>query len=328
MPVDQDVTVTDPGPARFGYPANRPRDMHQLMIELPDRVSEPPPVHGLTDGGGDGWRWRDEEIFRLESLLVQEGFASQPATAAETSGVDRLLANGRVSAEVLTDLLTAIVSTPDVVEAVLEIDVAGRLSSLIEQAHRHRGLARLADVVDNPVSTRDDLTLVLEREPWVFGGRYIPPYAIQRLPELDGVSLLLVRTDGAIHVVEAGPANVPDVILRIAEGPGEEAAGRYGVGKEVQVAVNRAIDKLRLLDQHQDRLQDVLEVETRRAMATVLIGHRGYVSEEFRSVLRTTLRTYSSHLAGIEVITYDDLIYNAERMLAMDDPPPTLEALR
>jgi len=321
------VTVTDPGPARFGYPANRPRDVRQLMIELPDGASEPTPVHGLGDTNGDAWRWRDEEVVRLESLLVQEGFASQPAMAPATSGVDRLLADGRVSGEVLTELLTAIVSTPDVVEAVLEIDVAGRLSSLIEQAHRQRGLARLADVVDNPVSTRDDLTLVLERESWVFGGRYIPPYAIQRLPELDGVSPLLVRTDGAIHVVEAGPANVPDLILRIAEGQGE-AAGRYGVGRDVQLAVNRAIDKLRLLDLLQDRIHDVLEVETRRAMATVLIGHRGYVPEEFRSVLRTTLRTYSSHLAGIEVVTYDDLIYNAERMLAMDEPPPTPEAVR
>jgi len=220
------------------------------------------------------------------------------------------------------------VTTEGLLDAVRQLDVAGRLSSLIEHAHRQQGLQQLVDAVNNPASSRDDLRAVVGQESWVFGGRYLPPYALEsvydQVPRLRDISLALVRTDGAIHIVDVNEANIDDLIVRV---DGDDSTRRsYSVGARIQNAVNRVINQLRLLDEVTQVIEATLRVETRRALATVLIGHRSYLDDLDASELRTTLRTYSSHLSGIEVISYDELIRTGERALALDEPRAELPA--
>jgi hypothetical protein len=312
----------------------RSQRLRQILIGVPDRTPHPTTAtYGLGEpAGDDGWRWRDSEVLRLESLLAEGGLGSGPApTDPAGDSSQELLALLRtgdgVNQQALQRLITAMVTTTGLAEAVAELEVAGRLSTLIEQAHRQKGLSRLVESIDNPASKGADLRQIIADESWVFGGRYVPPFAIERIPELTGGSLPLVRTDGALHLIEVGPANVPDLIIASGRPAEPSREVRYGVGAEIQAAVNRVIDQLRLVDELAGAVRETLGVETRRAMATVLIGHRSYLAgDAARDALRTTLRTYSSHLVGLEVISYDELVYNAERALASDRPAATVDA--
>jgi hypothetical protein len=314
----------------------RSQRLRQILIGVPDRTPRPTAVsYGLGDPvDDDRWRWRDREVLRLESLLAEGGLGSGPGPAdLADAGPRQLLAllqtGDGVNQPALQRLLTAMVSTAGLMEAVADLEVAGRLSTLIDQAHRQKGLRRLVESIDNPASTGADLRQIIADESWVFGGRYVPPFAIERIPQLASGSLPLVRTDGALHLVEVGPANIPALIVPAGEPAPPAREVRYGVGVEIQAAVNRVIDQLRLIDELADAVGEALGVETRRAMATVLIGHWSYLdSDAARGALRTTLRTYSSHLAGLEVISYDELVYNAERALASDQPAATLDIER
>jgi hypothetical protein len=59
-------------------------------------------------------------------------------------------------------------------------------------------------------------------------------------------------------------------------------------------------------------------VDTRRASATVVIGHPQYVTGSVTSrEIAETLRTYNAHQTRLEVITYETLLNSASRMLAL-----------
>jgi hypothetical protein len=54
-------------------------------------------------------------------------------------------------------------------------------------------------------------------------------------------------------------------------------------------------------------------VETRRALATVVIGHPVYARGLARDAVRTTMRTFSSRLVGLEIMTYKELMDSVDR---------------
>lgn len=56
-------------------------------------------------------------------------------------------------------------------------------------------------------------------------------------------------------------------------------------------------------------------IETRRASAIVLIGHPAAQPDVPEEAIYETIRTLNTHLARVEVLTYKELIDNAERSL-------------
>ena len=80
------------------------------------------------------------------------------------------------------------------------------------------------------------------------------------------------------------------------------------------------------LDESRDHILAKFKIETRRASATVLIGHPKFVQGGFTNEeIASTLRTYNSHLSRIEVMHYNDLLDNAERDLALAASAPETE---
>jgi len=92
----------------------------------------------------------------------------------------------------------------------------------------------------------------------------------------------------------------------------------FFVGPELQAAVGRAINQLRLLDAHEGEIRRELVVECRRASATVVAGHPTYLADPAMANderVMEAIRIYNSHLSGIEVVTYQELVEGAERAL-------------
>jgi hypothetical protein len=286
-----------------------------LMIELPPD----PALAGISSTAGRYARieepapWRDTEIRRLQALL------GSPGRTAHGGDVELLvdqLEAGRVGAEATRRILTAIADNAELAAAVVGLEAAGALSGLVERWHQQTGLDRLAQAVDDPASTAAELRVVVREECWVFGARFATPYVRDRLPVLDRIGVPLIRLDGAIHAVEVGPANLPDLVTV------DRDHGGYVVGPAVHAAVDRLIGQLRLLDEHAESIRRELLVQSRRAFGTVVIGHPQFLGTPEGvpdQAVREVLRTYNSHLAGIEVVTYQDLLEGARRALLISE---------
>ncbi|MFI2377153.1 Shedu anti-phage system protein SduA domain-containing protein [Streptomyces sp. NPDC018964] len=196
---------------------------------------------------------------------------------------------------------------------------AGMLAQLLELRARQAGLAALRTAVEDPDSSESALHECLKNQEWIFGGAYVAELARRQYTPDTILDIPLLRGDGSLHVVELKRANIKDLVIR--------RSGHLMLGAPAHRAVSQAQNYLRAMDENRPSILAEHGVDTRRASATVVIGHPRYVTGGVTSQeIAETLRTYNTHQARIEVITYEALLDSASRMLALSsarqDPAP------
>ncbi|WP_330331354.1 DUF4263 domain-containing protein [Streptomyces sp. NBC_00536] len=194
--------------------------------------------------------------------------------------------------------------------ALLAADRDGRLALRAAELQRRAAqLAALRTVAEDPVALEADLQRALEGQHWIFGGRFVGEAVQRRLVSGDEVDIPLIRGDGSLHVVELKRS----MGLR---GPlVKRHRGAWVPAAEVHDAVGQAVNYLVGLDENRERLRADFGIETRRASALVLIGHPGAQPEVPEREIHEALRTFNTHVNRVEVLTYKELIDNAERSL-------------
>jgi hypothetical protein len=202
---------------------------------------------------------------------------------------------------------------------------AGMLAQLLELRARQVGLAALRTAVEDPDSSEHALHGCLKNQEWIFGGAYVTELARRQYTPDAILDIPLLRGDGSLHVVELKRANIKDLVIR--------RSGHLMLGAPAHRAVSQAQNYLRAMDENRPSILAEHGVDTRRASATVVIGHPRYVTGGVTSQeIAETLRTYNTHQARIEVITYETLLDSASRMLALSsarqdaDPDPDEES--
>ncbi|MFF9554232.1 Shedu anti-phage system protein SduA domain-containing protein [Streptomyces albus] len=187
---------------------------------------------------------------------------------------------------------------------------AGLLAQLLELRSRQAGLAALSAAVDDPDSSENALHACLKNQEWIFGGAYVAELARRQYTSDTILDIPLLRGDGSLHVVELKRANIKNLVIRL--------HGHLMLGSPVHHAVSQTQNYLRTMDENRRSILNAHGVDTRRASATVVIGHPRYVTDGITpQEVTETLRTYNTHTARIEVITYETLIDSASRMLAL-----------
>ncbi|MGA5040272.1 Shedu anti-phage system protein SduA domain-containing protein [Streptomyces olivaceoviridis] len=187
---------------------------------------------------------------------------------------------------------------------------AGMLAQLLELRARQVGLAALRTVVEDADSSESALHACLKNQEWIFGGAYVAELARRQYTPEAILDIPLLRGDGSLHVVELKRANIKDLVIR--------RSGHLMLGAAAHRAVSQAQNYLRALDENRPSILAEHGLDTRRASATVVIGHPQYVTGDVTSQeIAETLRTYNTHQTRIEVITYETLLDSASRMLAL-----------
>ncbi|MEV5570828.1 Shedu anti-phage system protein SduA domain-containing protein [Spirillospora sp. NPDC052269] len=190
---------------------------------------------------------------------------------------------------------------------------AGLLAQLLELRARRAGVAALRATVEDPNSSESALHDCLKNQEWLFGGAYVAELARRQYTPDTILDIPLLRGDGALHVVELKRANIRDLVIR--------RSGHLMLGAPAHQAVSQAQNYLRAMDENRQAILDKHRVDSRRASATVVIGHPRYVKGTItQQEIAETLRTYNTHTARIEVITYETLLKSASRMLALASP--------
>lgn len=255
-------------------------------------------------GSGEVRQWVHGLTASLSQLRVGTG---RGGITLPRGGHDNLVYLGQI--ELLFEELPA---HDQPLEDVLDWPHAEMLAHLVELSSRRKTIAKLRQIVADPHSSEHDIHRCLQDNYWMFGGAYIRELDVRGLTTGAVLDIPLLRGDGAMHVVELKKANVPGLL------------GRYGhqirTGGAVHSAVSQAQNYLRALDEDRARLLETFGIDSRRAFATVVIGHKEFLRSGFSTDdVAETLRTYNSHLGRIEVITYDSLIESAERALALGE---------
>lgn len=277
------------------------------------------------------WFCDDEEIDRLQAFLDAElgppGDYALVDRASQAGALVDAIGAGRVDPEGLLDVLGALLDNAAILDALKGSSVASLLASAVE-VHRHREVIdELAELIVTEGTTEPDLQRLLEREWWLFGGRYVKRLDRRQFSALDQLDFALIRADGGAHIIELKRADVDKVVVR--------HRNHLAVGPEVNLAVNQAMNYLTEFDRQEDYLTRTFGIDCRRVHATVVIGHPDHNSIEGISsdAFHQTIRTYNSHLARVEVVSYADLIAAArndveslaarvEGAEASDEPPP------
>ncbi|MFH8337595.1 Shedu anti-phage system protein SduA domain-containing protein [Streptomyces sp. AM6-12] len=239
-----------------------------------------------------------------------------PRGRAEISlWLERLLRSDRIDIENPATEARRIATSPETL-ALLAADHDGRLLlQAAELQRRTAGLQALRAVVDDTDATEADLQRALRGNHWIFGGRYVGETARRRLVPGDEVDIPLIRADGALHIVELKRAmGLRRPLIR-------RHRNAWVPADAVHEAVGQAVNYLVGLDENRARIREEFGIETRRAGALVLVGHPALHSDVPEEEVGETLRTFNAHVTRVEVLTYKELLDNAERSLAGDVGP-------
>ncbi|MEU0221710.1 Shedu anti-phage system protein SduA domain-containing protein [Streptomyces sp. NPDC006265] len=229
-----------------------------------------------------------------------------------TLWLERIIRSGRIDVMDPAAEARKIVASPEAL-ALLAADDQGRI--LLQAAELRRRAARLKElrtVVEDRTASEADVQRALDGQHWIFGGRFVEEAA--PLVPGDEVDIPLIRGDGALHIVELKRSmSLKGPLVKRHRAAWVPAA-------QVHEAVGQAVNYLTGLDENRERIRADFGIEPRRASALVLVGHPALHPEVAEEEVNEALRTFNAHLTRVEVLTYKELVDNAERSLAGDGP--------
>ena len=297
-----------------GALASVTKAMHRWLYDSGQEFLAEHPEAGIEDFL-EHFRAQGEDALFLQAPEDRPGRYVIPRGRAEiTLWLERIIRSGRI--DVMDPAVEArrIVASPEAL-ALLAADDQGRI--LLQAAELRRRAARLKElrtVVEDRTAAEADVQRALEGQSWIFGGRFVDEAAHRRLVPGDEVDIPLIRGDGALHIVELKRSmSLKGPLVKRYRDAWVPAA-------QVHEAVGQAVNYLTGLDENRERIRADFGIETRRASALVLVGHPALHPEVPEEEVNEALRTFNAHLTRVEVLTYKELVDNAERSLAGDGP--------
>ncbi|MFD4501433.1 Shedu anti-phage system protein SduA domain-containing protein [Streptomyces sp. NPDC058457] len=297
-----------------GFLGGTMKAMHQWLVDSGREFLADRPDAGVEEFL-EHFRAQGEDAMFLQAPEERPGRYVIPRGQAETTlWLERIIRSRRVDIEDPAAQARRIAASPEAL-ALLAADDQGLL--LLQAAELRRRAVRLKElrtVVQDGAATEADLQRALDGQYWIFGGRFVGEAAQRRLVPGDELDIPLIRGDGALHVVELKRAmSLKSPLVKRHRNAWVPAA-------QVNEAFGQAINYLTGLDENRERIRTELGIETRRASALVLVGHPALHPDVPEEEINEALRTFNSHIARVEVLTYKELLDNAERSLAGDSP--------
>jgi hypothetical protein len=206
-------------------------------------------------------------------------------------------------------LIEIIERDPDAAIPIEGIDAVEALNALVQLRRRQADLDRLRAAVADPCTLEAELQKLLETMLWLFGGAFLPEAGRRRLIEGDELDFALIRPDGSLHGVEIKRARIRRMLKR--------QRNHYILGREIYEARGQANNYLVSLDEQRPRVLAEHRIDTRRATMTVVIGSAQHADPRYSpELIEETLRIENSSFPRAWIVTYDQLIDDAQRLLA------------
>jgi hypothetical protein len=247
------------------------------------------------------------QAFLNEEFADPGEYLLLPVSSAAGAIVEQLR-DGSLGAEDIQSLVDQLVEDPGLPAAIANTGEASSISAVLTRSTQSSGLDRLRKVIEDPNSTEPDIQKVLQKEWWVFGGKYVSAALRRSFTVLDQFDIALIQADNSLHLVEIKQANIPKLVVK--------DHNHWIMGDDVHKAVSQSINYLRSLDEQRAQILADFGIDCRRASATVVLGHSRFVrTGATTEQMSDAMRTYNAHLSRIEVVTYEELLGSAQRFL-------------
>jgi len=166
----------------------------------------------------------------------------------------------------------------------------------------------LRELVENPDTGERDFQKHLEINPWMFGSEYSELLPRKTWTRDDRLDYMLRKTvDDYLEIVEIKTAFEDALFLR------DSSHDSYYPSSKLSPVIGQVTRYIEEVERNRNSILAVDNVDTLKIRARVIVGRDGSKDHQ------AALRNFNAHLYRIEIITYDQLIKIAERVLSVFD---------
>lgn len=238
---------------------------------------------------------RSEDYATLEQLLEA---LPNLANTDKIQLVKRLLAQLDGAASTVSEFVVAFEGSSD--QTLKHIAAASRMVDYT------KALQVLKELVADPSTQEKDFQKHLERNPWMFGSEYselLPRRTWMRDARLD---YMLRRTvDDYLEIVEIKTAFSDSLFVH------DQDRDCYYASSKLSPVIGQVTRYIEEVERNRDMILAKDSVDTLKIRARAIVG-RDHSHDE-----QAALRNLNAHLHRIEIITFDQLIRIAERVLSI-----------
>lgn len=249
----------------------------------------------LAGKKGDMRLVKAEDYARLQDLLTLIPNVTSDERMNVLKGVLSHINEGDTTVGDLAAVFEA--STPTTLQHI------AAASRMVEYKAAYEEMRKL---VEDPSTTEPKFQAHLEKNPWMFGSEYselLPRRNWTRDDQLD--YMLRCTVDGYLEIVEIKTA-FSDALFRK-----DDSRGSFYPSAKLSPVIGQVIRYIDEVDRHRNDIIVNDKVDPSKIRARVIVGRNG--SDEHQAALRN----FNAHLNRIEVITFDQLLRIAERVLQM-----------
>lgn len=184
--------------------------------------------------------------------------------------------------------------------------LAGTVALAARMVEYQRDLDELRQLVADSNTHEADLQRLLARCPWMFGSEYSALVERRSWTRDDNLDFMLRRTvDGYHEIVEIKTPFAQPLFIY------DPSRDTYGASRPLSSAIGQVIRYIEEVERNRDSILVKDGADLLKIRARIILGRSG--SEEQQKALRSL----NGHLHRIEILTFDQLVLIAQRVLDM-----------
>jgi hypothetical protein len=177
-----------------------------------------------------------------------------------------------------------------------------------------KSLDKLRELVSDPNTAETDFQQHLGINPWMFGSEYSELLPRKTWTRDDRLDYMLRKTvDDYLEIVEIKTAFEDALFVK------DGSHDSYYPSAKLSPVIGQVTRYIEEVERNRDSILVTDDVDTSKIRARVIVGRDGSAEHQ------AALRNFNAHLYRIEIITYDQLIKIAERVLSVFDTQQEIE---
>lgn len=185
-------------------------------------------------------------------------------------------------------------------------DLVSTIAAAARLVEYETAIKKLEDLIQASGTKEQELQEHLEAHPWMFGSEYSELLQRRRWTRDDNLDYMLRRTvDGFLEVVEI---KRPISTALFNHDPSHDS---YYPAAPLSKVLGQALRYIEEIDRKRDAILAEDSEETLKVRARIIIGRDG------DDIQRKCLRSLNSHLSRIEILTFDQLVRIARRVVSV-----------
>jgi hypothetical protein len=183
-------------------------------------------------------------------------------------------------------------------EIIQHISIASRV------VQYRKAYNQLQKLIDDSTTKESDLQKHLQENPWMFGSEYSELLDRRKWTRDESLDFMLRRTaDGILEILEIKTPFREHLFLY------DSTHDSYYPSAKLTLVIGQVMKYIEEIARSRDAILSKDGYETLKIRARIIIGRNGDEQQQL------ALRNFNSHLHGIEIFTYDQLLKISERIL-------------